>query len=140
MKLGEMWNLVKSSSNNLGASIKKHCQKMKLNNVNSKILFTEVKQVMSTSHLTCHFEMLCGRTSGNEEYVKNVTMIFQTVVLSAFTIDRNMQRVYWQMEIVKNVALILQTILMSTFTVNSKLISIWFASSLLIVTCVNTNL
>ena len=25
---------------------------------------------MSTSHLTCHFEMLCGRTSGNEEYVK----------------------------------------------------------------------
>ena len=46
------------------------------------------------THLTCHFEMLCGRTSGNEEYVKNVTMIFQTVVLSAFTIDRNMQRDY----------------------------------------------
>ena len=61
---------------------------------------------MSTSHLTCHFEMLCGGTSGNEENVKNVTMIFQTVVLSAFTIDRNMQRVYWQMEIAKNVALI----------------------------------
>ena len=40
----------------------------------------------------------------------------------------------------QNVALILQAILLSTFTVNSKLISIWFGSSLVIATCVNTNL